>query len=138
MRCRRLVPWLVVLAGLSVVSAPGGRAADDKDVVGTWKLKFEPGDATTHEADVTVNRDKAGLKAVYTEGARKVTAKDVSYKDGVFRFTIDTPFDGAASSSTFSGKVKGAAVEGDCKWTYQGMSGSFKFTGARQAARPEK
>jgi hypothetical protein len=135
---RPAVPWVVVLAGLSAASAPAARAADDKDVVGAWTLKFEPGDGTTHQADVTVTQDKAGLKAVYTEGARKVTAKDVSYKDGVFRFTIDTAFEGAASSSTFAGKLTGAAVNGDCKWSYQGTNGSFKFTGSRQAAKPEK
>jgi hypothetical protein len=129
---------LVLVVGLSAGSAPAGRAADDKDVVGTWKLKFEPGDGTTHEADVAVARDKAGLTAAYTEGKRKVAAKDVGYKDGVLRFTIDTAFEGAASSTTFEGKVKGTAVEGDCKWTYQGMSGSFRFTGARQAAGPGK
>lgn len=137
MHCR-LSPWLVVLVVLTAGSVPAGRAADDKDVVGTWKIKFEPGDGVTHEADVAVTSDKAGLKAVYTEGTRKVTAKNVQYKDGAFKFTIDTAFEGAGSSSTFEGKVAGAAIAGDCKWSYLGMTGSFKFTGSRQAAKPEK
>src|SRR3954470_16123538 len=103
----RLLATCLVLVGLRAGPVPAGRAADDKDVVGAWKLKFEPGDGTTHEADVVVTQEKAGLKAAYTEGARKVTAKNVQYKDGVFKFTIDTAFEGAASSSTFEGKVKG-------------------------------
>ena len=138
MPSRRPTPWVVVIVALTAGAVPAVRAVDDKDVVGAWKIKFEPGDATTHEADVVVTADKAGLKAVYTEGARKVTAKDVQYKDGVFRFTIDTAFEGAASTSTFEGKVAAATIAGDCKWSYQGMTGSFKFTGARQAAKPGK
>ncbi len=138
MRCRGLATWVVVLAAVSAGPAPPGRAADDADVVGTWKLKFEPGDGTTHEADLAVTKEATGLKAAYTEGSRKETAKDVSYKDGVLRFTIEARYEGAAASTTFAGKVKGAAVDGECKWSYLGMTGSFKFTGSSPPAKPGK
>jgi acetyl esterase/lipase len=129
----RSVLVLVVASGAVVAIA---RAADEKGVVGTWRLSYNPGDGQ-HESALTVTREESGLKGKFDDGDRKVDVTKIELKDGKLTFSTRSEREGEPATATFDGKVKGDAIEGDARWEYQGMSGSFPFTGKREAARPK-
>ena len=133
----RFVRGVLVLVVVWGVFAAPAVAADEKakDVVGTWKLTYNPGNGD-HEATLTVTRDKSGLKGKFVDGERKFDITKIEYKDGKLTFTTRTERDGDKATATFEGKVKGDAIEGEGEWEYQGMSGSFSFTGKREAEKP--
>ncbi len=132
----RLVFVLVVAVDVFALTV---RAAGEKDVVGTWKLKYDPGNGETREPDLTVTKEGAGYKVVLADHDRKLTAKNVQLKDGKLHFKIDTEHEGEKVSLTYEAKVKGDAIEGEGKWEFQGMSGEFPFTGQRKKdATPKK
>src|SRR5262249_60666955 len=106
-----------------------------KDIIGIWKLTYNPGDGD-HEATLTVTREKPGLKGKLVDGDRKFDVTKIEYKDGKLTFTTRTERDGEKATAMFEGKIKGDAIEGEASWEYQGMSGSFPFTGKREAERP--
>ena len=87
-----------------------------------------------HEPVLTIKKDKSGYKGEYVEGDQKLTAKDLRFRDGKLRFTIESEYEGKPATTTFEGEVTGNAIKGECNWEYQGMSGSFPFTGKREAA----
>jgi hypothetical protein len=123
---------VLAAAGLFAVAA---RAAD-ADVAGTWKLTIDAVDGK-HELVLTVTKEKSGYKGEYVEGDKKRAVKDFEFKDGKLRFKVQGEHEGSPANSTFEGKVTGDAVKGECHWEYQGLSGSFPFTGQREAAKPK-
>jgi len=127
-----------VLALVAVVGvfATIARAADQNDVIGKWKLRYEPGDGQTHEPVLTVTKDGSDLKGECAEGDQKSTVKDLRFKDGKLSFRREGQYNGAPASATFEGRVKGDTIEGEGRWEYQGMSGSFPFAGKREAVAP--
>jgi hypothetical protein len=127
---------LVAASGVLAATATA-RAADEKDVVGTWKLKYEPGDGQTHEPVVTISKDGADLKAEFVEGDTKGTVKEVRLKDGKLTVKVETKYNDETAVVTYEGKPDGDAWKGDAAWEYQGMSGSFPFEGKRQPAKPK-
>ena len=128
---------LVLVAASGLAAAPA-RAADDKDVVGTWKLKYEPGDGQTHEPVLTITKDGADLRGEFAEGDQKGTVKEVRFKDGELRVKVESRHDGEPATVTYTGKPNGDALKGEAAWEYQGMNGTFLFEGKRQAAEPRK
>ncbi|HWE35461.1 MAG TPA: hypothetical protein VG406_02735 [Isosphaeraceae bacterium] len=132
-----LVRGVLVLVAASGVLAATARAADEKDVVGTWKLKYEPGDGQTHEPVLTITKDGADLKGEFAEGDQKGTVKEVRFKDGELRVKVESKYDGEPTSVTYTGKTDGDAWKGDAAWEYQGMSGTFPFEAKRQVAKPK-
>ncbi|HJT77380.1 MAG TPA: alpha/beta hydrolase domain-containing protein, partial [Gemmataceae bacterium] len=125
---------LVLVAALGALVATAV-AADEKDAVGAWKLKYDPGNGD-HEATLTVTQEKSGLKGKFVDGDRKFDVPKIEYKDGKLTFITRTERDGEKATATFEGKMKGDAIEGEASWEYQGMSGSFPFTGKREAEKP--
>jgi hypothetical protein len=125
---------LVLVAASGVFAATAG-VADEKDAVGIWKLTYNPGNGD-HEATLTVTQEKSGLKGKFIDGERKFDVTKIEYKDGKLTFTTRTERDGDKATATFEGKIKGDAIEGEASWEYQGMSGSFPFTGKREAEKP--
>jgi hypothetical protein len=121
---------------LVLVFASGVLAADVKDVVGTWKLKYEPGDGQTHEPVLTITEEGTGLNAKFGEGDRKDEVKEITYKDGKLILAVRSEHNGEPVSVIYEANVKGESMEGDARWEYQGMSGSFPFEAKRQAAEP--
>ena len=135
MRNRNLkVSWLalVAVAGLFAGTA---RAADEKDVVGTWKLKYEPGDGQTHEPVLKITKDKAGLKGEFVDGDRKMKVKEIQFKDGELHIKVEGEFNGEAVSVTYKGKPTGGSIKGEAQWEYQGMTGTYEFEGKREPAK---
>jgi acetyl esterase/lipase len=131
-----LAKRVLVLVAVAGVIATTARAADQNDVIGKWKLKYEAGDGQTHEPVVTITRNGQDLKGECAEGDQKSPVKDLRFKDGQLSFRRDGQHNGTPASATFEGRVKGDAIEGEGRWEYQGMSGSFPFTGKREAAEP--
>jgi hypothetical protein len=125
---------MLVLVAASGVFAATARAADEKDAIGTWKLTYNPGNGE-HEATLTVTREGVGLRGKFEDGDRKFTVTKIAFKAGTLTFTTETKRDDATATATFEGKIKGDAIEGDASWEYQGMSGSFPFTGKREAEK---
>src|SRR5262249_54073838 len=111
-------------------------AADEKDVVGSWKLSYNPGDGP-HEPTLTVTKEGSGLKGKLVDGDRKFEVTKIGFRDGQLTFSARTERDGEPATVTFEGKIKGDAIEGSADWMYQGMSGSFSFEGKREAAKPK-
>jgi acetyl esterase/lipase len=145
----RLEEWLAankLLPNAAARTAPPGVTAppavadekDKQDLAGTWTLKYDPGNGETYEPELTVTKEGAGYKVVFTDRGQKLTAKDVRLKNGKLSFKIDTEHEGAKASVTFEAKVKGDAIEGEGKWEFQDMSGDFPFTGKRKDAKPGK
>jgi hypothetical protein len=126
---------LLAVAGLFAWTA---RAADEKDIVGTWKLKYDPGDGQTHEPVLKITKDKSGLKGEFVDGDQKMKVKEIQLKDGELRFKVEGEYKGDPVSVTFKGKTKGNSIKGDAEWEYQGMTGSYEFEGKREAAKPKK
>src|SRR5262249_48678015 len=85
---------------------------------------------------LTVTQEKSGLKGKFIDGERKFDVTKIEHKDGKLTFTTRTERDGDKATATFEGKIKGDAIEGEASWEYQGMSGSFPFTGRREAEKP--
>jgi hypothetical protein len=131
----KLVRGMLVLVAASGVFAATAGAADEKDAVGTRKLTYSPGDGE-HKATLTVTKDGSGLRGKFEDGDRKFGATKIEFKAGILTFATETRRDGATATATFQGKVKGDAVEGEVSWEYQGLSGSFPFTGRREAEKP--
>jgi acetyl esterase/lipase len=125
---------LVAIAGLFATIA---RAADQNDVIGKWKLRYEPGDGQTRDPVLTVTKNGPDLKGECAEGDQKSTVNDLRFQDGKLSFRREGQYNGAPASATFEGQVKGDVIEGECRWEYRGMSGSFPFTGKREAAAPK-
>src|SRR5690242_6499455 len=97
MRCCGLMRGVSVLVAAASLIALTARAVDEKDkpdVVGTWKLKYDPGNGETHEPDLTVTKEGKGYEVMYTDRDRKLTAKEVRFKDGKLSFKIDTEHEG--------------------------------------------
>jgi hypothetical protein len=126
---------LLVLAAASALVAPAAFAADDQDVVGTWKLSYDPGDGP-HESTLNVSKADSGLKAEFVEGGRKLDVKDLKFEAGTLRFLVETEHNGEPASVFFEGKVEADAIAGDGEWEYQGMTGTFPFSGKREPAGP--
>jgi hypothetical protein len=126
---------LLVVAGVSAVTA---RAAEEKDVVGTWKLKYDPGNGQTHEPVLKITQDKAGLKGEFADGDQKMKVKEIQFKDGELRFKVEGEYNGEAVAVTYKGKPSGDSIKGEGQWEYQGMTGTFEFEGKLEAAKPKK
>jgi acetyl esterase/lipase len=107
----------------------------DKTETVTWKLSFNPGDSE-HEATLTITKEGSGLKAAYKDGDRKFEVTRVELKDGKLHFSTETKRDGEKATARFEAKIEGDVINGEANWDYQGMSGSFPFTGNREAAKP--
>jgi acetyl esterase/lipase len=107
----------------------------DKTETVAWKLSFNPGDSE-HGAKLTITKEGSGLKAAYTDGDRKFEVTRVELKDGKLHFSTETKRDGEKATATFEGKIEGDVINGEANWDYQGMSGSFLFTGNREAVKP--
>ncbi len=129
-----LVRGVLVLIAASGVFAATAGAADEKDVVGRWKLKYEPGDGQTHEPVLTVTKNGTDLKAEFVEGDQRQTVKDVRYKDGELSVKVESKYNDESVSVTYRARPEGDALKGDATWEYQGMSGTFPFEGKRQTA----
>jgi hypothetical protein len=132
-----LVRTVLVLVAASGVLAATARAADENDALGKWKLTYEPGDGR-HESVLTVTKDGQALKGEWVDDDDKGTVKDLKFKDGKLSFKREGEYNGEPFSVTFEGKVKGDSIEGEGKWEYQGMSGTFTFEGKREAAKPKE
>src|SRR5689334_15509001 len=115
MRCNGLLSWVLALVAAAWGFGLTARAADDNDVVGTWKLTVDSPDGG-HEPVLTIKKEKAGYKAEYVEGERKLTARDIRFKDGKLRFKIESEYAGNPATTTFEGKVAGDAIKGECEW----------------------
>lgn len=126
---------LVAVAGVFAATA---MAAEEKDVVGTWKLKYDPGDGQTHEPVLKITQDKAGLKAELAEGDNKMKVKEIRHKDGELHLKCEGEHNGDAVSVTYKGKLTGDTIKGEGQWEYQGMTGTFEFEGKREAAKAKK
>ncbi len=123
------------IIGLARFSFVNNEDFNRKEVVGSWKLSFNPGD-NEREATLTIARDGAGLKAAYKDGDRKFGVTKVEFKDGKLVFSTETKRDGEKSTATFEGKIEDGVISGEASWEYQGMTGSFPFTGKREAVKP--
>jgi acetyl esterase/lipase len=131
-----LAKRVLVLVAVTGVFAMTARAADQNDVIGNWKLTYEPGEGQTRTPVLAVSKDGSDLKGECVDGDQTSAVKDVRFKDGKLRFRRDGQYNGAPASATFEGQVKGDAIEGQGRWEYQGMSGSFPFAGEREAVVP--
>jgi hypothetical protein len=126
---------LIAVAG---VCAGTARAAEEKDVVGTWKLKCEPGDGQTYEPVLKITKDKARLKAEFVDGDQKMEVKEIQLKDGELRFKVEGEHNGDPVSVTYKGKPTGDSIKGEARWEYQGMTGTYEFEGKREAVKTKK
>jgi hypothetical protein len=135
--CNCKIFLLTLVAALCVFTVTA-RAADDKDILGVWKLKYDPGDGQTHEPVVKITKDRAGLKAEFIDGENKVKVKEISYKDGELRLKIEGEYMGDKAIATYKGKTRGDSIKGVAEWEYQGMTGTYEFEGKREAAKEKK
>jgi acetyl esterase/lipase len=108
------------------------KPTNEKDVVGIWKLKYDPGDGQTHEPALTITKDGLTLKAEFIDGDQKGIVKEVRYKAGELQVKVETKYNGETATTTYTGKSAGDALKGDAQWEYQGMSGTFPFQGKRE------
>jgi hypothetical protein len=138
MRKSKVKVSMLALFVIAVVLTATARAADEKDVVGTWKLKYDPGDGQTHEPILKITQDKAGLKAEFGEGDQKMKVKEIQLKDGELRVKVEGEYNGEAVSVAYKGKLVGDSIKGEGQWEYQGMTGTFEFEGKREAAKAKK
>lgn len=129
---------LLVLVAVAGVCAMTARAAEDKDVIGTWKLKYDPGDGQTHEPVLKIMKDKSGLKGEFADGDQKMKVKEIQFKDGELRFKVEGEYNGDPVSVIFKGKPSGHSIKGEAEWEYQGMNGTYEFEGKREATKAKK
>jgi acetyl esterase/lipase len=127
----RLEEWLAANKLLAKSSGQPA-AAEEQGAAGTWKLTYNPGDGE-HDATLTVTRNKSGLRGKFADGDRTFEVTRIEFKDGKLVFATRTEREGEKAAATFEGKVKGDALEGEARWEYQGMQGSFRFEAKRQA-----
>src|SRR5258708_7033919 len=133
-----LVRGVLGLVAASGVLAATARAADEKDVIGTWKLSYSPGSGEQRTATLSVTKEGSGLKGKFVEEPdRKFDVTKIEFKDGILTFSTRTERDREPTTATWGCKVKGDAIKGEASYEYQGGSGSFGFEGRRQAAHPE-
>jgi hypothetical protein len=132
-----IVAVLALVAALGLFAVTAG-AAEEKDVVGTWKLKYDPGNGQTHEPVLKITQDKAGLKGEFADGDQKMKVKEIQFKDGELRFKVEGEYNGEAVAVTYKGKPTGDSIKGEGQWEYQGMNGTFEFEGKREAAKAKK
>jgi hypothetical protein len=129
-----------VLAVIAVVGLFAGtvRPAEEKDVVGTWKLTYDPGNGETLEPILKIARDKSGLKAEFTDGDAKLTVKELRFQEGELHFKVEGIHNGEAFSVTYKGKPAGDCIKGEAEWDYQGKTGTFEFEGKREFTKPKE
>jgi len=133
-----LVRGVLVLVAASGVLAATAGAADEKEVIGAWKLSYSPGGGEDRTATLSVTKEGSGLKGKFVEEPdRKFDVTKIAFKDGKLTFSTRTERDGEPSTATWECKVKGDAIEGWADYMYQGGSGSLSFKGKRLAAQPE-
>jgi hypothetical protein len=130
-----LVRGMLVLLATTNLLAATSAASDEKDVVGTWKLTYSPGDGE-HRATLTITREGQGLKGAFKDGDGKFEVTKVEFKDGTLTFATRTEVNGEPATATFVGKAKGDSIEGSADWMFGGMNGSFPFEGNREADKP--
>ena len=85
---------------------------------------------------LTVTKEGPGFKAAYKDGDRKYEVTKIGFTDGKLVFATETKREGEKTTATFEGKVEGDAINGEASWEYQGNSGSFPFSGKREAVKP--
>lgn len=110
-------------------------SATSKSETVVWKLSLNAPDGL-HEAELTLTKDVSGLNAAYRDGDTKFDVTKVEIKDGKLHLTIERMKDGEKATTTFEGEIKGDVIDGEGNWTYQENTGSFQFTGKREAMKP--
>jgi acetyl esterase/lipase len=130
--------WLRAGHLLERQAAPeAAEAADEKDAVGSWRLKYDPGDGQTHEPVLTITKAGPALEAEFIDGDQKGVVKEVQFKDGELRVEVETQYNGETATTTYAGKPDGDTLKGEAAWEYQGLTGSFSFEGKREAEEPQ-
>ncbi|WP_165232459.1 hypothetical protein [Aquisphaera insulae] len=133
--------WMIgvvaLVAGLGLAAA-AARAAEEKGVVGKWKLEYEPGDGQVRRPLLTIKKAGDDLKGEWLDGQEKGTIKDLKFKDGKLSFKLEAKYNGDPVSVTYEGEIKGDAIRGEGEWDYQGMTGTFGFEGKREAEKPKE
>jgi hypothetical protein len=138
MRNSNFMVSVLALLAVAGVFAATARAAEERDIVGTWKLKYDPGNGQTHEPVLKITKDKAGLRGEFADGDQKMEVKEIQLKDGELRFKVEGEYNGEAVSVTYKGKPSGDSIKGEGQWEYQGMNGTFEFEGKREATKAKK
>jgi hypothetical protein len=133
-----LVRGVLVLVAASGVLAATARAADETEVIGTWKLSYDTGGGGERTATLSVTKQGSGLEGKFVEDPdRKSDVTKIAFEDGILTFSTLSLRDGEPTTATWECKVKGDAIKGEVSYEYQGGSGSFGFEGKRQAAQPK-
>ena len=70
---------VLVLVAASGALAATARGADEKEVIGSWKLSYSPGDGE-HKATLTVTKGESGLRATIADGDRRFEVEEVKFK----------------------------------------------------------
>src|SRR5215472_801623 len=104
---------ILVLVAVAGIFAGAAIAADEKAIVGTWRLKFDPGDGQTHEPTLKITKDRAGLKGEFSDGEHKLKVKGIQFKDRDLLIKLEGEVNGDPVTSTYKGKVEGDSIKGE-------------------------
>lgn len=126
----------LIVVALSLGSAKTASAADATEIIGAWKLKYEPGDGRTYEPVLTISREGADLKGRLASDGRESPVKDLQFKDGSLRFRWEGEYEGEPIAVDYECEVEGDVIEGTGRWSRQGESGDFPFAGKRSPVPP--
>ena len=116
------------LGGNGRVGEAGGEADDP---VGTWVLKCVSPDGKRRECVVTVFKEGAILKGLYTADGETRPAKNVAFDEGLLSVEVEGKFAGQNYGLTYKGVPRGAALQGTVRFSFGWASGSFAFEGER-------
>lgn len=130
------IGWTLVLIAASGGLAATAAAADDQDVVGTWKLSYNPGGGRRAPV-VTLTKGESGLEGKFVDGGETFELEDVKLEERKVHFTVKGDFDGEPTTTTFMGLVDGDTIFGEAEWRFGEKSGSFLFKANREAPKTE-
>jgi hypothetical protein len=126
-----LLSILMVSCALSGNRGVGDAGGEVDDPVGAWMLKCVSPDGKRRECVVTVFKEGAILKGLYTADGETRPAKNVAFDEGLLSVEVDGKFAGQNYGLTYKGVPRGDALQGTVRFSFGWASGSFAFEGER-------
>jgi hypothetical protein len=128
---RALLFILMVPCALSGTAGVGDAGGEADDPVGAWVLKCVSPDGKRRECVVTVFKEGAILKGLYTADGETRPARNVAFDEGLLSIDVDGKFAGQTYGLTYKGVPREDSLEGTVRFSFGWASGSFAFEGER-------
>jgi hypothetical protein len=110
------------------------RGVQMDDVVGTWRIRIEPGDGNVLTPTMRISKEGGEYKGVYTSTQGDVLdVKDLRVEQNMLKFTVTAEYEGSAIKVDYQGRPLGDKISGSLDYDFAGSTGQTPFTAQRES-----